>query len=679
MDDAGNIILTGTFNGTVDFDPGPGIFNLTSSSIDFFVLKLNGNGDFVWAKKFGGSSWDYAHDICLDPANNIYITGDFNDIVNFNPGSTGATLTSNGSGDSFTMKLTPTGDFIWVKSSGGTQLDHGRSIIVDYLGNVITTGTFKSTVDFDPGSGVDSKSSNGAIDVYIQKLDSNGNYLWTNTFGGTANDSPNGLTIDTLNNIYHSGGFAGTVDFDPSPSNSILTSAGLRDGFVQKLNSNGDHIWAKRMGSTGADTYRDLDLELNDHLILIGTFKYLVDFDTGIGVDTISSEGSLDIFIQKLDLNGAYIWTERVGGISNERAVSISVKQNNVLITGVIKGTIDFDFTTGVDTLSTSGLDDCFTLKISRDTLVIYDTITACNAFTWIDSNTYTSSQASLQYSSTSGRPTQYHLNLTIDSNYTLTGTDVILNCGDFTWIDGITYTQNNNTAMHTLTSIYGCDSIVSLNLIILSNDTVTEIISVCNQQYLWPANGQSYAASNIDTAYLTNQTGCDSILILNLTIGSNQQITESISVCQNYTWPTNGITYTQSTIETLFFTNQIGCDSTLILELTIHHNDTISEAVTACHTYLWPANGLNYTQTTIDTAYLNNQNGCDSIAILNLSITANDLTITRNGYNLIATLSGAQYQWVDCNDNYAIIPGAINQSYTATQDGNYAVILSQR
>ena len=128
------------------------------------------------------------------------------------------------------------GDFVWAKSMSGTGADIAFSIFIDSSGNVYTTGYFTGTVDFDPGAGTSNLTSVGSTDIFISKLDSSGNFVWAKSMGGTGTDQANSISIDSSSNIYTTGYFAGTVDFDPGAGTSNLTSAsGSNDIFILKL------------------------------------------------------------------------------------------------------------------------------------------------------------------------------------------------------------------------------------------------------------------------------------------------------------------------------------------------------------------------------------------------------------------------------------------------------------
>jgi len=171
IDKAGNIYTTGFFGGTVDFDPGAGVSNLSAlSDENIFIQKLDANGDFVWAKSMLGTLESRAYIMALDSAGDVYVTGYFKGTVDFDPNAGTTNITSNGENDLFVLKLSSTGNLVWVKAMGGTDVEIALGISVDAMGNVFTSGGFSDTVDFDPGVGVSNLISKGSTDIFIQKL-----------------------------------------------------------------------------------------------------------------------------------------------------------------------------------------------------------------------------------------------------------------------------------------------------------------------------------------------------------------------------------------------------------------------------------------------------------------------------------------------------------------------------
>jgi len=196
--------------------------------------------------------------------------------------------------------LAADGDFVWAKKMGGPGDDYGLGIAVDAAGNVYTTGWFQGTADFDPGPATFNLTSAGQSDIFVSKLDRAGNLVWAKQMGGTDWDAGFGIAVDAAGNVYTTGVFSGTVDFDSGPDTFNLTSAGQSDIFVSKLDSAGSFVWAKQMGGTSYDVGRGIAVDAAGNVYTMGDFGDTVDFDPGPGVFTLTSAGSYDIFVSKL-------------------------------------------------------------------------------------------------------------------------------------------------------------------------------------------------------------------------------------------------------------------------------------------------------------------------------------------------------------------------------------------
>ena len=365
-DNSGNIYTTGYFSDTVDFDPGAGYFNLISAGEnDIFIQKLNASGNLIWVKQMGGSLTDHGLSITIDNSGNVYTTGFFEGTADFDPGVGTTNLTSIGASDIFIQKLDTFGNLLWVKQMGGSFWDEGLSITIDNNGNIYTTGLFSITVDFDPGAGTTNLTSAGDYDIFIQKLDALGNLLWAKQMGGSTYDIGYSITTDNSGNIYTTGYFEGTVDFNPGVGTTNLTSAGFRDIFIQKLDSSGNLLWIKQMGGNNYDFGYSLTIDNKGNIYTTGWFSGTADFDPGTGTTNLTSVGFGDIFIQKLDASGNLVWVKQMGGFNYDCGNSITIDNNwNVYTTGFFHGTVDFDPGTGIANLTSIGNGDTFIQKL---------------------------------------------------------------------------------------------------------------------------------------------------------------------------------------------------------------------------------------------------------------------------------------------------------------------------
>lgn len=372
FDKLGNICVGGNFSGTIDFDSSNDEFSLTSSGHDDgYVQKIKTNGDLIWVKKLGGSEPDFLKAIAVDNNGNILSTGFFNKTADFNPGSGVNNLEAYPDyyPDIFVSKLNSNGDFLWVKKIGGPSSEYSNSVAVDMDGNIFITGSFISTTDFDPGVGTNEITSYGVNkDAFILKLDSNGSFNWVNRYGSAMYDLGNSVTADNEGNVYVTGGFDYGVGFDPPYYTSqSFVSRGEMDVFVQKLDTDGSSVWVKQMGGEGGDVGKSLKVDSKGDIIVAGIFSGTANFGTGLTEFNLESNGSDDIFIQKLNEDGDFIWAESFGGEGMDICHDIALDPfDNIYSTGVFSQSVDFDPGVNKYELTSSGGFDAFVQRINQ-------------------------------------------------------------------------------------------------------------------------------------------------------------------------------------------------------------------------------------------------------------------------------------------------------------------------
>ena len=270
------------------------------------------------------------------------------------------------------------------------------------------------------------------------------------------------------------------------------------------------------------------------------------------------------------------------------------------------------------------------------------DEQTACDSYTWIDGITYTESTNEPTFTLTNANGCDSVVTLHLTINHSNTGVDEQTACESYTWIDGITYTESTNEPTYTLTSAVGCDSVVTLHLTINHSNTGIDEQTTCDS-YTW-IDGETYTEStNEPTFTLTNAGGCDSVVVLHLTINHSNTGLDEQTACDSYTW-IDGETYTESTNEPTFtLINANGCDSVVTLHLTINHSNTGIDEHTVCDSYTW-INGETYTESTNEPTYtLTNVAGCDSVVTLHL-------TINHSNTGIDEQTACESYTWIDGN-----------------------------
>lgn len=581
-DAAGNVYTTGSFAGTIDFDPGPGTFLLTSTNTtygDIFVSKLDPSGNFVWAKQLkavdGGG---IGLSIALDGSGNVYVFGSFVGTVDFDPGPGVFLLTNPES--SFILKLDAAGNFVWAEQfNPGTQDERDHSMKVDAAGNIYMTGSFRGTIDFDPGPAVSNMISgaNGlARDAFILKLNTNGNFTWSKQFGGSSvTGSGEGISIalDLAGNIYTTGYYSGTFDFDPGPGVYDLTS-GAQNMYISKLDPSGNFVWANQINATA----EGIVVDNSGNVYTTGLFSNTADFDPGIGVDYLTASGNKDLFLLKLDQNGNFIWAENLGGTGEASGYSLALDlAGNVYMTGTFSGTIIFNPGTCLGTFTSSGSGDIFVTEIKNDGTIVWVKQFAgagYNAGSSIAIDVFGAVCTTGFFAGTVDfDPGIGVFNLTSPGNYTAfvqkmipclnstSSTLNVLSCGGYTF-HCQTY-MSSGVYSQIISNTTGCDSVVTLNLTISSNSFSTTEIASCNN-YNWNSILYTVSGTYVDT--LTASTGCDSIATLNLTINpaSVSNIKQTICTGQSFSGYTEAGTY----IDTLI--SAIGCDSIRTIQLSV-------------------------------------------------------------------------------------------------------------
>ena len=354
-DNQGHIITTGRFYNTVDFDPGSSVFNLTGTAYDNespYILKLDSDGNLLWAKSFSNTHDCYTTDITTDADGNIYITGSFDGTVDFDPGPGTFELTKIGSfEDNFFCKLDADGNFVWAASTPGGFGQMASAIFVDASQNVYATGHFKGTVDFNPGVGSFDITALGQWDIFISKLDATGAYVWTQRIGGTDHEFAHSLSLDAGGNVFLSGVFQGTADFDPGAGTANMTSAGLRDMFILKLDQDGNFIWAKSIGGPNDELSMKIKTDATGNIYGTGVYESTLDADPGTGEFILTTLYD-DFFLLKLDTNGEFVWAKSWGSDTYEdQLITLTLGTSGIHTYGHFQGTGDFNPGAGEFTL----------------------------------------------------------------------------------------------------------------------------------------------------------------------------------------------------------------------------------------------------------------------------------------------------------------------------------------
>jgi hypothetical protein len=278
---------------------------------------------YQWGHGFGAANWDEGYDVKMDHEGNIVTMGRFSGSVDFDPGPGTSILTSAGNIDMYIMKLDSAGNLLWVHAFDLANMSYGFDLAVDSIGNIFCIGNFTQSVDFEPDTSafVLSPHPSGG-DVFILKLTPYGQLGWARNFGGTRGVLGYAIALDDVGNVYSTGTFGGTIDFDPGPNSYLLTSPGQfsNAGFVTVLDSNGALIWAKAFSASNSCSPEDIDVDVNGNVLVIGTFTHTVDFDpdTSQFIITSAYNTGSDAFVCKLSNAGQFVWAKLFSGPGTE-------------------------------------------------------------------------------------------------------------------------------------------------------------------------------------------------------------------------------------------------------------------------------------------------------------------------------------------------------------------------
>ncbi len=691
-DASGNVFTTGNFVDTVSF----GLINGNATTLttpngvrtNVFLTKHDKDGTLLWAKSIACTGVSQASDIVVDAANNIYISGYFSGTADLDPGTATFNITGTGSYASFVAKYDANGNFIWGKMMTGNNVTTVLSLKLDNNGNIYLGGSYGGTADFDPGTATYNITSVGDYDGFIVKLDNAGNFIWAKSIGGTNTDYLREIALDANGNVYATGYFLGTCDFDPSPTATanltvVTTSNYNQDVFLLKLDANGNFVFVKQLGSTDYDEGNCIAVDAANNVYVGGYFAGTADFDPGAAVYNLTSNGGAtgaeDIFIAKYTSNGNLVWAKTIGSVEADYVYGIKVQKNGVYFTGSFGATMDANPNSGVNNLIAPGI------TANGDAYVIkWDT---SGNYVW--AKAYGSSSYDYTRDVTVDTSNNVYITGTFSSTCDLSGlgmgvyTFTSAGQGDAfiiklvpptsTWyLDADNDGYGNGTQNAASSPGAGWSTTVPANGLTDCNDnnnlvwrTANLFIDADNDGYTNGTASVCYGAA-VPTGYKASSLGADcNDNLFNATAPVSTTSTTNTSICPSalpYSW--NGLTFNATGSQTAHFTNAAGCDSAATLNLSIKSTSTSTTNTSICSSalpYSW--NGLTFNAAGSQIAHLTNSVGCDSAATLNLSIKTN-YTITAS-----AATNGS----ISNAGNSSVCSGN-NQSYTITANSGYYI-----
>lgn len=373
VDNSGNIIILGDFNGTIDADPGVGTQTLTSNgSQDILLIKLDSNGDYVTGLSIGNTGYDESEGLEVDGSGNIYYVGTIQKVAgvtDFDP--TGATdmLTGFGSFDVFVTKLNANNTYAWSYYIGGTGSEWAGGVDIDNAGNVYFSCKYSLTIDLDPGAGIVNKTAVGDADVFLVKMNSAGVYQNSISIGGDLADYIYDIHVDINGDVLMAGSHKSTnFEFDPNGAGFVKASNGNNDLYFAKYDSSFNLLWANSLGSAESERLHAIEVGSDGSVYVAGYFSGAFDADPGAGVSNLTpvTNAVADGLILKFDTNGVYQNSYGFGGSTSDQIYDLKIVDGKVTAIG---GYTSSNFKVGAykkTVLAATATEDSFTIQFEE-------------------------------------------------------------------------------------------------------------------------------------------------------------------------------------------------------------------------------------------------------------------------------------------------------------------------
>jgi hypothetical protein len=286
VDSQGNTFVAGTYFGAVDLGKGPESYS--GKGQEAFLAKYDAKGNLVFGKVFGSTINAIATGLAIDSKGAIYLVGRFSGKLSFG----GTTMTGYGGGDAFVAKFSSSGKHLWSERYGSNFTSKVTSVAVDAKDNPLIAGSFRGTISF----GGKTFSASFKDDVFMAKLDSQGNHIWSRSYGSGEYDYATRIALDAKGDVYFVGMFSNPVDFGaglliPASTNNMDIVIGRYDG------ATGAAVWTTRLGGQGQEYVCDCSVA-GSKVMVAGSASSGIDFGKG----PVTTNG-MDLFVAHYPLN----------------------------------------------------------------------------------------------------------------------------------------------------------------------------------------------------------------------------------------------------------------------------------------------------------------------------------------------------------------------------------------
>ena len=614
---------------------------------DLYSQKSSHSKTIQYSSTNGGTA--YCWKTISDNKGNIYSTGYFYRTIDFDPGVGTVLLTSSVSHDAYISKHDKNGGLVWVKQFTGSNTSHGYSIVLDDSLNVYSTGYFQGNADFDPSTAsfILNTKANSTPDIYVSKLDSNGQFVWAKQMGGLGNDLAWTITRGSTGNLFIGGWFEGVADFDPSSSNLNLRSNGGKDAFICSLTSNGLVNWAKSFGGSSHDEVHSI-VVLDSLVFSTGAIRDTVDFDPDTSTHIVISQGYSEGFLHIIDTSGAFKGVSVISGIGQNGGYDLAKDNSgNILTTGFFSSTASFGDSSNQTPITSMGRFDSYISKYDRSGGLIWaksiggsSDVRGHSVATDNLNNVYTLGTFAGNVDFDPDTSLSHFVNATT-KNVFITRFDsngkfqfvspfkgdqsesysVEVNPFNEILANGFFYGTTDfdpDTGKHELKAKGYLNGFITILSQCEFTDTnyskiVCDSIRSPSSKYVWSKSG-------VYKDTLINYSGCDSVITINLTVLHSTRDTTSSSSCDLYTSPSGKNWSTSGTYLDTVSTSK-GCDSLLVIKLTIKQSLLDTVYLKGCDSIRSPSGKYVWTFNGVFQDTMSAKNGCDSILVAFLDL----------------------------------------------------------
>jgi len=637
----GYLYAIGSFDDSVIFSSS--VTLTTQGGYDIMVVKIDTNGNLVWAKSFGSIYTDAGLSLFVSRGK-VYVVGRVTGMVDFDPGP--GTFTSDGFGsrDGFLAVWDTAGNFINAIRWGSDQYDEAYDVVAIGDSLIVVALNVEDTVDLNPAPGpVDSVPyfSVGNSDLCLVALDSLLSYKWSKCVGSARRDKIYALATDNSGNIYATGYTNDTIDLSFGAGTAIHSPSTSQDDIiVLSVDISGNFRFGFGLGSGARDDGYDIHVT-GQKVLVTGIFQSTVDFDPSANSYTLTSNGSADAFLAVYSTNGSLVWAGNFGSPSYDYGSAVTSYNQYVYVAGRFQDVADMDPSPAMDYIYSAGSYDVYVVKL--DTL----------------GNYYWSREAGSQNQdrgySVSAYGTSIYLAGTYNSGNARLGPRH----------SGPVATPHTQYDPFIVKWAENCVGITA----------PTQTVSACTQ-YTLPS-GTVVTTSGMYYDTLVSFTGCDSIVPFDVTINPPSYDTIPISACNSITLP-SGITVTTSGLypyDTLLHPTT-GCDSIIIADVKINPSKADTIPYEACSFFVNALNDTFYVSGVYIYDSLQTSAGCDSVIFYDVTVISIDTNVSVNNNVLTAVPGADSYQWINCSTGTPI-QGATSNTFVATENDSYAVVIT--